>query len=257
MVGRSVALTAPATGGQSRLTTDNADLTVRGGPGRLIRIRGSLSGSIVQPVFLHRLGPGGLVVSPRCPLHFGNCSLTLAATVPAALPASVTDNFGNLWASALRGAVSLDDSNGTLFATGLTGTIRLSDQFGAVDAAQLAGSLRVSASNSEVTVRDVSGDTQVSDSFGGIVVTGLAAADVVASDSNGNIVLRFTRVPRHVDVSDSFGNVWIDLPPGSATYKIQAGRPPYGSLRVAVPQSATSPHVITARDSNGNITISN
>jgi hypothetical protein len=86
-------------------------------------------------------------------------------------------------------------------------------------------------------------------------VTGLAGADVRASDVNGDIVLVFSKVPRHVSVSDSFGNITLELPRGPATYRVQAPTPLYGSRTVTVPQSPSSHNVITAQNSNGDITI--
>ena len=58
------------------------------------------------------------------------------------------------------------------------------------------------------------GDTRLQDSFGTISVTGLAAADVVASNNSGDISLTFTKVPRQVNVTDSFGNITLVLPAG-------------------------------------------
>jgi DUF4097 and DUF4098 domain-containing protein YvlB len=86
------------------------------------------------------------------------------------------------------------------------------------------------------------------------VVTGLAAADVVASDQSGDITLEFTKVPRRVDLTDSFGNVTLELPPGRTTYQIHA-HTSFGSTTISVPQAQSAPDVITATDSSGDITI--
>ena len=100
----------------------------------------------------------------------------------------------------------------------------------------------------------MTGDTRLQDSFGTISVTGLAAADVVAGNNSGDISLTFTKVPRQVNVTDSFGNITLVLPAGSATYRV-ATRNSFGSTTVSVPRSPTAKNVITASNNSGDITI--
>ncbi len=68
----------------------------------------------------------------------------------------------------------------------------------------------------------MTGDTQLQDSFGDIAVTGISAADVVATNNSGDISLTFSKVPQRVNVTDSFGSITLVLPPA---------RPPTGSRR--------------------------
>ena len=67
----------------------------------------------------------------------GNCTLDFGLTVPAGLPVAVTDTFGTVDASGLRGTVTLSDNSGDLTASRLTGTVHLSDAFGDLLAARL------------------------------------------------------------------------------------------------------------------------
>ena len=253
--GYSVRLSAAASGGQSRLTISNADLSVRPGATHRIQVRGSLLGSLVRPSFGHRSTARGLILSPICRTPVGNCSLSFSATVPAGLPVTASDNFGNLTASGLRGRVSLSDNSGDLSAAGLTGTIRLANTYGSLSAIRLAGSLQLNTNSGDINGTRLSGDVTLRDTFGGITITGLAGGDVTASDNNGDIFLRFTKVPRQVDVSDQYGNITVLLPPGSAAYQVHAPVPQFGSRAIQVAQSPASSHVITAHDSNGDITI--
>jgi hypothetical protein len=64
----------------------------------------------------------------------------------------------------------------------------------------------------------------------------------------------FTAVPRQVRISDSSGNVKLVLPPGPTHYRISASSSS-GQTSINVPQSATSPHVVSVTDQSGNITI--
>lgn len=253
--GYSVRLSAPASGGQSRLTISNADLTLRPGAGPRIQVRGSLLGSIVRPSFGHRSTASGLVLSSTCRTPVGFCSLSFDATVPSGLPVTASDNFGNLTASGLHGRVSLSDNSGNLTATGLTGTIRLSNPYGLLSATGLAGSIQLGANSGDINGTRLSGEVTVRDTFGNVSITGLAGGDVSASDNSGDIFLRFTEVPRRVDVSDQFGNITVLLPPVSTAYQIHAPVPQFGSRAIQVAQSPASSHVITAHNSNGDITI--
>jgi hypothetical protein len=254
-VGGPVAFTAPVTGGMSKINIINANAVVRGGSGQRIRVRGQLTGSITRPSLGRQDGPGGLTLSPRCPLPFGDCSLSFRVSVPATRPVEVSSTFGAVAASGLRGQVTLANNSGSLTATRLDGRIRLISQFGSLTAARLSGSIQLAASSSGIIAQDLTGDTRVSDSFAAIQVTGLSAADVVASDTSGNIVLRFATVPRRVQVTDSFGSIWIVLPQGAAAYRVEASRPAFGSLQVSVPRSPAAAHVIIVKDSNGNISV--
>jgi hypothetical protein len=253
-VGYSVGFSVPAAAGQARVTSSDGDLTVRPGPGRRIVVRGRLSGSFVRPAFSYQSTVAGLALDPQCRVPAGTCSLDLGVTVPAGLRVSVSDSFGALDASGLRGTVALFDNSGDLTASGLTGNVHLAGTFGTLTATGLAGSLSLDNNSGDIRATDVTGDTRLQDSFGAISVTGLAAADVVARNSSGDISLTFTKVPRQVTVTDSFGNITLVLPPGPAAYRV-ATRNSFGSTTVSVPQSPTAKNVITASNNSGNITI--
>lgn len=252
--GYPVALSAPLSGGQSQLTVNNADISLQAG-GSQIQVSGSLYGAITAPTFQHRQTRHGLVLSPHCRTPVGNCALSLHARVPAQLPVTATDNGGNLSAVGLTGNETLRANSGNLSATGLGGSIYLNDQFGELNASGLSGGVQLVSTSGDITASGVTGNTRLQDSFGNITVTGLAATDVRASDVNGDILLVFSKVPRHVSVTDSFGNITLELPRGPATYRVQAPTPLYGSRTVTVPQSPSSHNVITAQNSNGDITI--
>jgi len=255
-VGFSRTLSLPASG-QSRLTVSNANLGLRPGAGSRIRVRASLYGSIARPRFERRYTARGLSLSPYCTVPVGNCDLNLQASVPTGLPVTATDNFGNITASGLSGTVTLTDNSGNLVATGLAGTIRLYNPYGELNASGLSGTTQLSSNDGDINATGVTGGTRLRDSFGNITVTGLAAADVTATNNDGDVYLSFSQVPKTVTVTDSFGNVTLVLPRGPATYRVHAGRPPFGSRSITVPESATSSSVITVHNSNGDITIKN
>ena len=254
-VGYSVGFSVPPAGGQARVTTTNADLAVRAGTGQAIVVRGHLRSSFVRPRFTYRSTATGLALDPQCRAPNLTCSLSFGVTVPAGLPVSVSDSFGALSASGLRGTVTMSDNSGDLTASRLTGTIHLADLFGTLRASGLSGSIRLDNSSGDIQASGVTGDTRLQDSFGAISVTGISAADVVARNNSGDISLTFRRVPRQVNVTDSFGSITLVLP-ASAAYRVQT-RDSFGRTTVAVPQSPSAQNVITASNNSGDITIVN
>ncbi len=253
-VGYQVRFSVPAAGGQARVTSSNGDLTVRPGPGRRIVVRGRLSGSFARPAFSYHSTAAGLALDPRCRVPAGTCRLELGVTVPAGFPVSVSEAFGELGAQGLRGTIALSDNSGDLTASRLTGTVRLANSFGTLTASRLAGRIQLDNNSGDIQAAGLTGDTRLQDSFGTIAVTGLDAADVVARNNSGDISLTFTKVPRQVHVTDSFGSITLVLPPGAATYRVQT-RDSFGTTNVSVPQSPSARNVITASNNSGDITI--
>ena len=252
-VGYQVQFSVPAAG-EARVTSSNGDLTVRPGAGRRIVVRGRLSGSFARPAFSYHSTAAGLALDPRCRVPAGTCRLELGVTVPAGFPVSVSETFGELSAQGLRGTIALSDNSGDLTASRLTGTVRLANSFGTLTASRLAGSIQLDNNSGDIQAAGLTGDTRLQDSFGTIAVTGLDAADVVARNNSGDISLTFTKVPRQVNVTDSFGSITLVLPPGTATYRVQT-RDSFGTTNVSVPQSPSARNSITASNNSGDITI--
>jgi len=255
-VGYSVALSVPASGGHVRMAIANANVTLSTSNSSRIAVRGTLRSSFAKPTFSHQVTAAGLTLSAQCRQPIGNCSLNLAITVPTGLPVAVADSFGNLDARGLRGTIALSDDSADLSAASLSGNIRLTDTFGDLTASGLTGTIRLDNNSGNISATGLTGDTRLQDSFGDIVVTGLAAADVVASDQSGDITLRFTKVPSRVEVTDSFGNITLVMPPGHTAYQVDA-HTSFGSRIISVPQAQTAPDVITVTDNSGDITIIN
>ena len=93
----------------------------------------------------------------------------------------------------------------------------------------------------------------VTDATGNLTVSGLGR-QVTLSDGSGDITLTFTRVPERVDVTDGSGDITLILPRGSAAYRVRA-RSASGDVSNTVKTSPSSPNVIIASDSSGDISI--
>jgi hypothetical protein len=267
-VGYRVSLTAPLSQGTASVATANAGLVLHAGRasaggiggrgiagrGRAIRVRGYLSGALVRPVFEHTQAPAGLRLDPQCPAPVGDCLLGFTVTVPRGVPVRASSSFGTLHAGRLRGTVTLSASSGDLDVSRLAGHLRLTDRFGSVHASGLSGRVVMAGNSGDIDVSGLTGDAQLTDHYGNITADGVAAGDVRCQDQSGDITLTFTKVPRSVDVSDSFGNITLRLPPGPARYRVSM-HDPMGHTSVRVPQSRSAPHVITATNNSGDITI--
>lgn len=237
--GYQVHVSVPARAGQTRITIDNADATLRPGPGPgdQISLSGTLRGSLARPSFSWRSAASGLTLHSRCWAWAGFCSLAYDIAAPAGLPLTVSDGSGNLNVGGFGGHVTLSAGSGDLDASRLAGTISLSDGSGDIKASGLDGSV------------------ELSNGSGNIVINGLAATDVVGDDGSGNITLTFTKVPRRVDVTDASGDITLVLPHGSAYYHVEASSES-GITSVSVNRRLSSPYVIIANNGSGNITIS-
>lgn len=255
-VGYSVALSVPVTGREIHVTSNNGNMAVRAGSGRDIAVRGDLVGSMERPVFTHQLTSAGLSLNSWCRVPVGDCSAGYAVTVPARPQVvNLGSSFGDLTATGLTGTVTLSDGSGNLGGSRLRGDIRMADNFGTISASDLSGSIDLNNSSGDIDASGLTGDTKLEDSFGTISVSGISAADVHATNQSGDITLVFTAVPKQVIVTDSFGNITLQLPPGPARYTITA-HAGFGVTSIhQVPQSPSAPNVITATNNSGNITI--
>jgi Toastrack DUF4097 len=252
-----VHVSAPVTGRRVGVSAGSADATFLPGPGRRILVNATLRGSLARPSFSWRANAAGLALNSSCPpMAVGSCSLSYVITVPGGLPLALSDGSGDLTASGLSGHVTLSDGSGNLNAAGLSGTLTLADGSGDIGASGLSGHVTLSDYSGDITVSGLRGGyVKLTSNSGEIAVTSLAGTSVAGRSGSGDITLTFTRVPQHVDVTDGSGNITIVLPPGATRYHVEA-HDAAGDTAVSVPQSRSSPYVITAADGSGNISIS-
>ncbi|MEU5654271.1 DUF4097 family beta strand repeat-containing protein [Streptomyces sp. NPDC047737] len=125
---------------------------------------------------------------------------------------------------------------------------------GKVTAAGFAVPLKISADNGGVEVRDVSGPLDLQSDNGAIEAQRVSGTSVIARADNGSIALGFTTVPDLVDTVSDNGRISVTLPAGKNTYAVSA-QADNGDVRVDVPRSAGSGHVVKARSDNGEVTV--
>jgi len=231
-------LTAPVHGQVATVSADSAEVTVGPGqPGR-IRVQGTVSYSLARPRVGWRRGPSSLTLRPHCSFPVGECSASLAVTVPAGGSSVISVGSGDITARGLAGPVTLRSDSGNVTASGISGRAVVSDGSGNI--------ILTSVSGAHAVIRADSGD---------ISGTGLTSPDVRISDQSGDITVTFSAVPDRVRISDVSGNITLVLPSGGTSYQVSAVTAS-GSTSIDVPRSAASPHVITVTDQSGDIAIS-
>jgi hypothetical protein len=233
-----VNLAVPVHGRTAAVSVDEGDITAGPGPAGEVRVHGTLHYSIARPRLHWQRSRSTIALHARCQLPTGICSFDYAVTVPPVARSRVSTGSGNLTASGLAGTVTLGTDSGDVMATRISGNVTISDHSGGITMTSLAGTRALITNDS-----------------GNITARGVSSQQLTAQDQSGDITVVFTKVPDLVRVSNSSGNITLVFPPGPTKYRVSASTSS-GSTSIKVPQSLTSPHVISATDQSGNITIS-
>jgi putative adhesin len=232
-----VNLAVPVHGRTVAVSVNEGDITAGPGSAGEVRVHGTLHYSIVRPKLHWQRSRSTIALHARCQVPTGICSFDYTVTVPPVARSRLSTGSGNLTASGLAGTVTLGTDSGDLKATRISGDVTISDNSGGITVTSLAGARALIANDS--------GD-----------ITGQAVSSQIltARNQSGNIKVVFTKVPQRVQISDSSGDITLVLPPGPTKYRVSASTSS-GSTSISVPHSLTSPHVISATDQSGDITI--
>jgi len=233
-----VNLAVPFHGRTAVVNVDEGDITARPGPAGEIRVHGTLHYSLIRPKLTWERSGSTIALHARCQVPTGVCSFNYAVTVPPATRTELSTAAGNLTASGMAGTVTLSTDSGDIKATAISGRATISDHSGDITVNSPAGA--------RVLIMDDSGD---------ITGSAVSSRQLNAQDQSGDITVVFSKVPDLVRISDQSGNIKLVLPPGPTAYRVSANTSS-GSTSIGVPQSPTSPHVISATDQSGDITIS-
>ena len=232
-----VNLAVPVNGRTAAVSVDEGDVSVGPGPAGRLRVHGTLRYSLVRPQLRWQRSPSTIALHSHCRVPTGLCSFNYAVTVPAAGRSKVSNGSGNLTASGLAGTVTLSTDSGDIHATRISGSATITDHSG------------------DITVTSLSaGRAMIMNDSGNITGTGVSSQVLTAQDQSGDITVVFTKAPDLVRISDSSGNIKLVFPPGPTAYRINASTSS-GQTSINVPQSPTSPHVVSVTGQSGNITL--
>ncbi|MEV8373486.1 DUF4097 family beta strand repeat-containing protein [Kribbella sp. NPDC056861] len=150
-------------------------------------------------------------------LSFG-CDTHYVVTVPKDLDVSIKTSSGNLKVSGLDGRTKLESSSG------------------------------------KIEAHDLSGDLEAETSSGDLEATGLGSGSVISKSSSGSIELTFNSAPTAVQAKSSSGDVLVQLPVGSETYKVDTDTSS-GDERADVKVDPASTRTITIETSSGDAVV--
>jgi hypothetical protein len=151
-------------------------------------------------------------------IHDNNGSIEIAAVGGAA---DITDSFGNVTFSDVKGRVNCTTSNGRVEAKSLSGnSVTIRDSFGNLDLDTISGSLTAETTNGKITVRSAHGTVDLKSSFGAIEASDIPKG-IRAVTANGAITL--TDIGADAFAKTSFGSVTIERVGGNLTVEDQNG----------------------------------
>lgn len=234
-----VRLDIPVHGGTVSVSAGPANMSVSQEAGGRLRLSGTARYSLVRSTVTWHRSSSGLAVFSHC--HFlvsGVCSFDYRLTLPAGLPAVISDGSGDLTLQTLAGHIKATAGSGNIDASGLSGTVDLQTGSGDISGTTLSGPKEVLGTGS-----------------GNITLTGLTSADVTASAGSGDISLTFTKIPGYVQVTGHSGNVTLVLPRGVA-YRVAASTAS-GNNSVTASHDLSSTHIIIVSTQSGDISVRN
>ena len=124
---------------------------------------------------------------------------------------------------------------------------------GSIATHDLGGAARLRTENGAITVARDSGLLDLQTSNGSIDAAAVTAASVIARTDNGRVDLDFARSPTRVDATTSNGHIGIQVPT-SVSYFLTT-HTDNGSISANIPSDRFAQRTITARTSNGSISI--
>jgi hypothetical protein len=214
-----VSYAIPASARTLTVTLDGGDINVRQAASGHGSVTGVVHYGLVRPRVTES-GGAAAAFGLHCANVAGvsNCGVNVTASVPGRMPVSVTTGGGNITAAGLTGDTSLNTSGGSVTAAGVAGPVTISSGGGNLQA------------------------------------TGVTASQVRAQTAGGDVEIVFTAVPRNVKVNTGGGNITVILPHGPTHYDVIANSGG-GTVSYPVPLDSSSPNVINASTSGGNISI--
>jgi DUF4097 and DUF4098 domain-containing protein YvlB len=118
---------------------------------------------------------------------------------------------GNIRLRDSRENIDLSTSGGNITAENCSGTLQLGTSGGNLHLSELKGNIRANTSGGNVHADHVSGDLITTTSGGGITLKDMNAG-IDATTSGGNIDVSLTDLSKPVKLSNSGGNIYLQLP---------------------------------------------
>jgi DUF4097 and DUF4098 domain-containing protein YvlB len=120
---------------------------------------------------------------------------------------------GGISVSDCKDNIDLETSGGGIEALRCSGQIRLNTSGGSIDLTDLSGNIRATTSGGNVDAEKISGELETHTSGGNVNLSAMNGT-LEASTSGGNIDIQISVIGKYVKLSNSGGNVYLELPKG-------------------------------------------
>jgi hypothetical protein len=120
---------------------------------------------------------------------------------------------GGITVSDCKDDIDLETSGGGIEASRCSGQIRLNTSGGSIDLNDLSGNIRATTSGGNVDAEKINGELDTHTSGGNISLTAMTGT-LEASTSGGNIDIQINEIGKYVKLSNSGGNVYLQIPKG-------------------------------------------
>ena len=120
---------------------------------------------------------------------------------------------GGISVSDCKEDIDLETSGGGIDALRCSGRIQLNTSGGSIDLTDLNGNIRATTSGGNVDAEKINGELETHTSGGNINLTAMTGT-LEASTSGGNIDIQINEIGKYVKLSNSGGNVYLQLPKG-------------------------------------------
>lgn len=195
------------------------DVTLRQGDADTVVIHRTLKWAFSEPQIHETWTDGVLNINPSCGsvVSTFDCSVSYAILVPSDVIVEVTASTGD------------------------------------IDIDNFQGSLSLSVSTGDITVMNYQGSLSAMASTGDITGADLRSANITASTSMGDVLLRCSEAPSSITAKTTMGDVDITVPSGDA-YQVTTSTNT-GDETIGVTRDDYSERIITAATTTGDITL--
>src|SRR5215213_1585110 len=120
--------------------------------------------------------------------------------------------------------IELTTSGGSIDARNTQGTLKLVTSGGSLKLSGLKGSIKATTSGGSVSGKDIQGELSAFTSGGSVYLSNLSCS-LEAGTSGGDVDVSFTALGKYVKISNSAGNIDLELPKGKGfDLKLEASR---------------------------------
>ncbi|MGV9883370.1 DUF4097 family beta strand repeat-containing protein [Streptomyces sp. NPDC003006] len=155
-------------------------------------------------------------------------------------------------------AVTVENGDGEVTARGFRDTLKVHTEDGSVSVKDSRGPLELRSEDGSVTVEDSAGPLDVQSEDGSVTAQGITSRRVTVGSRDGAVRLALAAVPDRVDARTQDGSLDIAVPGKeggeAASYQVEVESGD-GATDISVPRDGNSPHHLSARSEDGEVTV--